>query len=51
MVAEDKDGKGILDGVPADYELDSLLSTRFRFSAFGEEESSGVMSGNGFVEG
>ena len=34
MAAQDKDGKGLIEGVPADYELDSLASTDFKFSAF-----------------
>ena len=34
MAAEDKDGKGLIDGVPQDYELDSLCSTDFKFSAY-----------------
>ena len=37
MAAEDKDGKGLIDGVPQDYELDSLCSTDFKFSAYGSD--------------
>ena len=38
MAAEDKDGKGVIDGVPEDYELDSLCSTDFKFSAYKSDE-------------
>ena len=37
MAAQDKDGKGLIDGVPQDYELDSLCSTDFKFSAYGSD--------------
>jgi len=32
--AQDKDGKGIIDGVATDYQLDDICSTDFKFSAF-----------------
>ena len=38
MAAEDKDGKGVIDGVPEDYELDSLCSTDFKYSAYGSDK-------------
>ena len=46
MAAQDKNGKGVIDGTPEDYELSSLLSTEFKFSVFnGAGESA-----DGFVE-
>ena len=34
MAAEDKNGKGLIDGVVEDYQLSSLCSTDFKFSVF-----------------
>ena len=46
MQAEDKDGKGLIDGVASDYELDDLLSTQFKFSVFDTQEQG--VSGSDF---
>lgn len=48
LTAQDKDGKGLIDGVPSDYELDTLLSTDFKFSAFDDEQQQ--LDAMGFVE-
>eukprot|EP00957_Ditylum_brightwellii_P169415 12894513-Ditylum_brightwellii.AAC.1 len=32
MAAQDKNGKGVIDGTPEDYELSSLTSTEFKYS-------------------
>ena len=45
MAAQDKNGMGVIDGTPEDYELDTLLSTAFKFSVF-----EGADSTDGFVE-
>ena len=34
MTAEDKNGQGLIDGEPREYELDSLCSTDFKYSVF-----------------
>eukprot|EP00958_Prasinococcus_capsulatus_P022821 scaffold3261_cov349-Prasinococcus_capsulatus_cf.AAC.1 len=46
MAAQDKDGKGVIDGTPEDYELSSLTSTDFKYSVF----NSASESADGFTE-
>mmetsp|Transcript_11120 Transcript_11120/g.40765 ORF Transcript_11120/g.40765 Transcript_11120/m.40765 type:complete len:318 (-) Transcript_11120:182-1135(-) len=46
MAAQDKNGKGVIDGTPEDYELSSLTSTEFKYSVF----NGGADSADGFVE-
>lgn len=46
MAAQDKNGKGVIDGTAEDYELSSLLSTEFKYSVFNGASD----SADGFVE-
>eukprot|EP00958_Prasinococcus_capsulatus_P013026 scaffold1318_cov388-Prasinococcus_capsulatus_cf.AAC.47 len=46
LAAEDKNGAGVIDGEASDYELDSLTSTDFKFSVFGDSD----LALDGFAE-
>ena len=47
MYAQDTNGKGVIDGTAEDYELDSLVSTEFKYSAFDPEDCN---VSDGFIE-
>eukprot|EP00958_Prasinococcus_capsulatus_P012987 scaffold1318_cov388-Prasinococcus_capsulatus_cf.AAC.8 len=47
LYAQDKNGLGVIDGSAEDYELDSLTSTEFKYSAFQPEECNTT---DGFIE-
>ena len=50
LYAENKDGMGVIDGIPRDYELDDITSTDFAFSVFHGADSTDKAA-QGFVEG
>lgn len=47
MAAQDANGKGVIDGTPEDYEVDSLTSTEFKYSSFLPEDCD---ASDGFIE-
>ena len=50
MAAQDHDGGGLLEGTAADYELDSLTSVDFTFSAWAGDNPWSGSGDNSFTE-